>query len=227
MSEGNVRILRDIDELKVSPAAVKCNRLANLIVLQAQVMQLRVERKETNKRVSHLEAENKYLRQALASLFNQRQAYHDIIYENERARGARVKTPFGFPNGGARRAHSLNLHYGTVHQAPAPPTQLLDEDDEEEQLQDEDNEELASSKRLSSSSNESRSNGLATPIKQSPQTQPVQSPPKFALLGEQVASTPTPPPLLPRKKEHAQLKRELSEATSARKEANQRIIAWV
>lgn len=194
-------------------------------------MQLRVERKETNKRVSHLEAENKYLRQALASLFNQRQAYHDIIYENERARAARGKAPFGFPNGGARRAHSLNLHYGTVHQAPAQPTQLLDEDDEV-QLEDEDNEELvlsaAGNKRLSSSSNESRSNGLATPTAKQPQAQPVQSPPKFASITEQLASTPTPPPpLLPRKKEHAQLKRELSEATSARKEANQRIIAWV
>jgi len=194
-------------------------------------MQLRLERKDTNKRLNHLEAENKYLRQALASLYNQRQGTpHDIIYENDRARTAR-KAPFPFPNGGARRAQSLNLHYGTVHQAPAQATQSLDEDDEVE-LEDEDNVELATgnNKRHSSSSNESRTNGMSTAMQPQqqlqPQPQPVQSPPKFALLTEEQVATP-PPPLLPRKKEHAQLKRELSEATSARKEANQRIIAWV
>lgn len=208
-------------------------------------MQLRLERKETNKRLSHLEAENKYLRQALASLYNQRQPHHDIIYENDRARGGTRKAPFPFPNGGApRRSHSLNLHYGTVHQAPVAATQSLDEDDEgeEELAGDVDNDELAISgvqsnnKRLSSSSNESRTNGLDTnavqPQRQQTQQQShlqpqqsVQSPPKFALISEQ--ATQLPPPLLPRKKEHAQLKRELSEATSARKEADQRIIAWV
>lgn len=200
---------------------------------QSHVMQLRLERKETNKRLSHLEAENKYLRQALASLYNQRQSHHEIIYENDRARGSTRKAPFPFSNGAARRSHSLNLHYGTVHQAPAQATQSLDEDDEVE-LDDVDNDELAiavsNSKRLSSSSNESRTNGhLDTPgtvqQQQLPQQTP-QSPPKFALISEQVA-TQLPPPLLPRKKEHAQLKRELSEATSARKEADQRIIAWV
>ncbi|KAH8311588.1 hypothetical protein KR044_007094 [Drosophila immigrans] len=212
VNEGNVRTLRDIDELK------------------SHVMQLRLERKDTNKRLNHLEAENKYLRQALASLFNQRQlSQHDIIYENDRARAAR-KAPIPFPNGAARRSQSLNLHYGTVHQAPAQATQSLDEDDEVE-LEDGDDEQLTGTlKRLSSSSNESRTNGT---LKQS-QQQLVQSPPKFALITEQqqvataaatAAATAPPPPLLPRKKEHAQLKRELSEATSARKEANQRIIA--
>lgn len=198
-------------------------------------MQLRLERKETNKRLSHLEAENKYLRQALASLYNQRQSQHDIIYENDRARGSTRKAPFPFPNGAARRSHSLNLHYGTVHQAPVQATQSLDEDDEVE-LDDVDNDELeiavSNSKRLSSSSNESRTNGHADALLQQTQQshqllqQQPQSPPKFALISEQVA-TQLPPPLLPRKKEHVQLKRELSEATSARKEADQRIIAWV
>ncbi|XP_034664656.1 uncharacterized protein LOC117899009 isoform X7 [Drosophila subobscura] len=228
LNEGNVRILRDIDDLK------------------SHVMQLRLERKETHKRLSHLEAENKYLRQALASCYNQRQAYHDIIYENERARGSRKP----FPNGGGgsgggggggsgaagvgpRRAQSFNLHYGIMHQTPTQTTQALEEDDEIE----EDNEAVSvtTTKRLSCSSSESRSNGLPTPTVQhsqysslAQQQQAAQSPPTFALIAEHLdRDSALPPPLLPRKKEHAQLKRELGEAAAARKEANQRIIAWV
>ncbi|XP_070136778.1 uncharacterized protein [Drosophila bipectinata] len=220
VNDGNVRILRDIDELK------------------SHVMQLRLERKETNKRLTHLEAENKYLRQALASCYNQRQSYQDIIYENDRARGARKP----FPNGGGavtRRAHSFNLHYGTVHQTPTQATHSLEEDDEgeEENVQeqaelDSEVQSVVTNKRLSCSSNESRSNGMPTPptklltqptsLEGSPQS--VRIPPSFALITDQVDPS-HPPPLLPRKKEHAQIKRELSEAAAARKEANQRIIA--
>ncbi|XP_017142622.1 AF4/FMR2 family member 4 isoform X6 [Drosophila miranda] len=226
LNEGNVRILRDIDDLK------------------SHVMQLRLERKETQKRLSHLEAENKYLRQALASCYNQRQAHHDIIYENDRARGSRKP----FPNGGGvgaagagpRRAQSFNLHYGIMHQTPTQTTHALDEDDEldEEQRQEQTEEDseavsVTTPKRLSCSSSESRSNGLPAPTIQPSQPpdlakQTAQSPPTFALIAEHVDPDPVlPPPLLPRKKEHAQLKRELSEAAAARKEANQRIIAWV
>ncbi|XP_026839970.1 uncharacterized protein LOC6594379 isoform X6 [Drosophila persimilis] len=226
LNEGNVRILRDIDDLK------------------SHVMQLRLERKETQKRLSHLEAENKYLRQALASCYNQRQAHHDIIYENDRARGSRKP----FPNGGGvgaagagpRRAQSFNLHYGIMHQTPTQTTHALDEDDEldEEQRQEQTEEDseavsVTTPKRLSCSSSESRSNGLPAPTIQPSQPpdlakQTAQSPPTFALIAEHVDPDPAlPPPLLPRKKEHAQLKRELSEAAAARKEANQRIIAWV
>ncbi|XP_015038058.2 sun domain-containing protein 1 isoform X5 [Drosophila pseudoobscura] len=224
LNEGNVRILRDIDDLK------------------SHVMQLRLERKETQKRLSHLEAENKYLRQALASCYNQRQAHHDIIYENDRARGSRKP----FPNGGGvgsagagpRRAQSFNLHYGIMHQTPTQTTHALDEDDEldEEQRQEQTEEDseavsVTTPKRLSRSSSESRSNGLPAPTIQPSQPpdlakQTAQSPPTFALIAEHVDPDPAlPPPLLPRKKEHAQLKRELSEAAAARKEANQRIIA--
>ncbi|XP_034138530.1 uncharacterized protein LOC117590197 isoform X6 [Drosophila guanche] len=226
LNEGNVRILRDIDDLK------------------SHVMQLRLERKETHKRLSHLEAENKYLRQALASCYNQRQAYHDITYENERARGSRKPFPKGGGGGGGgggaagvgpRRAQSFNLHYGIMHQTPTQTTQALDEDDEIE----EDNEAVSvtTTKRLSCSSSESRSNGLPTPtvqhsqsssLAQQQQQEAAQSPPTFALIAEHLDRDPAlPPPLLPRKKEHTQLKRELGEAAAARKEANQRIIAWV
>ncbi|KAI8046278.1 hypothetical protein M5D96_002480 [Drosophila gunungcola] len=226
LNEGNVRILRDIDDLK------------------AHVMQLRLERKETNKRLSHLEAENKCLRQALAGCYSQRQSYHDIIYENDRARGSRKPFPNGGGGGlvaagslGVRRAQSFNLHYGTMHQTPTQATHSLEEDDEieEEQLLEqaamdgEDQSETAN-KRLSCSSNESRNNGLQTASTStlqlsanSPQ-QSVRSAPTFALISDQV-NPGLPPPLLPRKKEHAQLKRELSEVSAARKEANQRIIA--
>ncbi|KAH8243003.1 hypothetical protein KR032_003622, partial [Drosophila birchii] len=216
VNEGNVRILRDIDDLK------------------SHVMQLRLERKETNKRLSHLEAENKYLRQALAGCYNQRQAssYRDIIYENDRARGSRKPFPNGGGVQGPRRAQSFNLHYGTMHQTPTQATHSLEEDDEveeEEQLEQaelENEVQSVVSKRLSCSSNESRSNGLHTPASthQPQPQQAVRSPPTFALISEQV-NPGLPPPLLPRKKEHAQLKRELSEAAAARKEANQRIIA--
>lgn len=159
-------------------------------------MQLRLERKETNKRLTQLEAENKYLRQALASCYNQRQSYQDIIYENDRARGARKP----FPNGGGavtRRAHSFNLHYGTVHQTPTQATHSLEEDDEGEEEHvleqaelDSEVQSVVTNKRLSCSSNESRSNGMPTPpakLHTQPVTheggpQSVRSPPSFALI---------------------------------------------
>ncbi|KAH8340275.1 hypothetical protein KR074_011919 [Drosophila pseudoananassae] len=239
VNDGNVRILRDIDELKVSPSEVTSSFNPKILFWkQSHVMQLRLERKETNKRLTHLEAENKYLRQALASCYNQRQSYQDIIYENDRARGARKP----FPNGGGavtRRAHSFNLHYGTVHQTPTQATHSLEEDDEgeEENVQeqaelDSEVQSVVTNKRLSCSSNDSRSNGMPTPptkLLTQPTTleggtQPGRIPPSFALISDPVDPS-HPPPLLPRKKEHAQIKRELSEAAAARKEANQRIIA--
>ncbi|XP_017057077.1 uncharacterized protein LOC108098570 isoform X2 [Drosophila ficusphila] len=226
LNEGNVRILRDIDELK------------------SHVMQLRLEKKETNKRLSHLEAENKYLRQALAGCINQRQSYHDIIYENDRARGSRKPFPNGGGGGlvgsgalGVRRAQSFNLHYGTMHQTPHQATHSLEEDDEieEEFLEqaglDGDEQSMSANKRLSCSSSESRGNGVQTPSTSTQHSlaaktaqQAARSPPVFALVSDNT-NPGLPPPLLPRKKEHAQLKRELSDAAAARKEANQRIIA--
>ncbi|XP_016950659.1 uncharacterized protein LOC108024945 isoform X2 [Drosophila biarmipes] len=210
LNEGNARVLRDIDDLK------------------SHVMQLRLEKKETNKRLSYLEAENKCLRQALAGCYNQRQTYHDIIYENDRVRGSRKPFPNGGGTGafGVRRAQSFNLQYGTMHQTTAQTTHSLEEDDEivEEQVLEQDEPE-------SVTVNESRNNGMQTSLTSSAHSlapklpqQTVQSPPTLALISDQ-DDPGIPPPLLPRKKEHAQLKRELSEATAARKEANQRIIA--
>ncbi|KAH8295035.1 hypothetical protein KR018_006284, partial [Drosophila ironensis] len=218
LNEGNVRVLRDIDELK------------------SHVTQLRLERKETNKRLTHLEAENKYLRQALASCYSQRQSYQDTIYENDRPRGSRKP----FPNGSGavtRRAQSFNLHYGTINQTPAQATHALEEEvvDGEDQLQektdfDGDGQSDVTNKRLSCSSNESRSNRQPTPSGNLGLEPPLvgansslRNPPGFALVSEKDGSLP--PPLLPRKKEHAQMKKELSEAAAARKEANHRIIA--
>ncbi|XP_033167745.1 uncharacterized protein LOC117145959 isoform X5 [Drosophila mauritiana] len=223
LNEGNVRILRDIDDLKT------------------QVMQLRLEKKETNKRLSHLESENKCLRQALAGCYNnQRPISNDIIYENDRSHGFRKPFPNGAGGGvvgssalGIRRAKSLNLHYGTMHQTPIQTTHSLEEDDEieEEQLEEQvglDGGELSLTGNNSLSCS---SIGLQTPsnltlhsqIPKSEQ-QAVRSPPSFALISDQI-NPGIPPPLLPRKKDHAHLKRELSEAASVRKETNQRIIA--
>ncbi|KAH8354545.1 hypothetical protein KR084_003829 [Drosophila pseudotakahashii] len=216
LNEGNARILRDIDDLK------------------SHVIQLRMEKKETNKRLSHLEAENQCLRQALAGCYNQRQNHHDIIYENDRARGCRKPFPNGGGAGalGVRRAQSFNLHYGTMHQTPSQTTHSLEEDDEigEGQLleQDEvegDDQSLTGNNRQSFSNNGMKTPSTSTVHSLTPKLpqQTVRSPPTFALISDQ-DNPGIPPPLLPRKKEHAQLKRELSEAAAARKEANQRII---
>jgi len=122
-----------------------------------------------------------------------------------------------------------------MHQTPTQTTHSLEEDDEivEEQVLEQDElESLTGNKRQSFSSNESRSNGIQTSTSNAHSLTPklpqqtVRSPPTFALISDQ-DHPGIPPPLLPRKKEHAQLKRELSEADAARKEANQRIIAWV
>ncbi|XP_070072905.1 uncharacterized protein [Drosophila takahashii] len=216
LNEGNARILRDIDDLK------------------SHVIQLRMEKKETNQRLSHLEAENQCLRQALACCYNQRQSHHDIIYENDRARGSRKPFPSGGGSGapGVRRAQSFNLHYGTMHQTPSQTTHSLEEDDEigEEQLLEPDEEEgddqsLTGTKRQSFSSNGKMTPSTSTVHSLTPKIpqHKVRSPPTFALISDQ-DNPGIPPPLLPRKKEHTQLKRELSEAAAARKEANQRII---
>ncbi|EDV47763.2 uncharacterized protein Dere_GG12296 [Drosophila erecta] len=222
LNEGNVRILRDIDDLK------------------SQVMQLRLEKKETNKRLSHLESENKCLRQALAGCYNRQQIYNDIIYENERSHGYRKPFPNGGGAGdmgsgvlGVRRAQSLNLHYGTMHQTPIQTTHSLEEDDEveEEQLVEQgelDGEEssLTGNSRLSCSSIGLQTSSTLTLHSQIPKSEheTVRSPPTLAPNSEQL-NPGTPPPLLQRKKDHAQLKRELSEAAFVRKETNQRIIA--
>ncbi|XP_017081681.1 uncharacterized protein LOC108114973 isoform X2 [Drosophila eugracilis] len=224
LHEGNVHILRDINELK------------------SHIFQLRLEKNETNKRLSHLEAENKWLRQAISICYNQKQSFNNITYENERARGS----PKPFPNGGGvdfvgtgalevRRAQSLNLHYGTMHQTPSQTTRPLEEHDKikEEQLQEQKEVEskdqpITQSKRLLCSSNEFRSNGILTLSKSihhsrsstSPQ-QSISSPPTFSLISDQdIPEYPQPP-----KRENAHIKRESSETAAARMEANQRLIA--
>jgi len=205
-------------------------------------MQLRLEKKETNKRLSHLESENKCLRQALAGCYNQRPISNDIIYENDRSHGFRKPFPNGGGGGvvgsgalGIRRAKSLNLHYGTMHQTPIQTTHSLEEDDEieEEQLVEQvglDGEELSltGNNSLSCLNIGHQSPSNLTPHSQIPKSekQAVRSPPSFALASDQI-NPGIPPPLLPRKKDHAHLKRERSEAASVRKETNQRIIAWV
>ncbi|XP_067617763.1 uncharacterized protein [Eurosta solidaginis] len=107
MNENNLRMLRDIEELK------------------SQVHHLRADRKETNKRITHLEAENKYMRQMLTSLFNQRNT-PDVIYENETLRTQRKS----FPTAPHRRSQSMNLHYGTIHHQLPNVALTVDEPDE-------------------------------------------------------------------------------------------------
>ncbi|XP_053946161.1 uncharacterized protein LOC128855342 isoform X1 [Anastrepha ludens] len=108
-NESNLRMMRDIEDLK------------------SQVHHLRADRKESNKRITHLEAENKYMRQMLTSLFNQRNT-PDVIYENETLRTQRKS----FPTASTRRSQSMNLHYGTIHHQP--PTAALTVDEQGERL---------------------------------------------------------------------------------------------
>ncbi|EDW95641.2 uncharacterized protein LOC6535273 isoform X1 [Drosophila yakuba] len=208
----NIRIMRDIDNLR------------------SQVMQLQLEKKETNKRLSHLEFENKCMRQALANCYNQRQIYNDIIYENDRPHGYQKPFPNVSSGGdggsgalGIRRAQSLNLHYGTMHQTPFQATHSLEEDDEiEEELLVEQAKLDAEESSLTDNKLPCSNIGLQTPStltlhSQIPKSehQTVRSPP----ISDQI-NPGIPPPLLQRKK-----KRELSEAAFVPKETNQRIIA--
>uniref|UniRef100_A0A1A9WHU0 Uncharacterized protein n=1 Tax=Glossina brevipalpis TaxID=37001 RepID=A0A1A9WHU0_9MUSC len=108
INESNLRIMRDLEELK------------------SQVHHLRLERKESNKRINHLEAENKYMRQILASIFNNSNRHvPDIIYENETLR---PRKPFPHTR---RAAQPLNLQYGTIHHQSMPKSLSVDEQDEE------------------------------------------------------------------------------------------------
>ncbi|XP_039492429.1 uncharacterized protein LOC120452331 isoform X5 [Drosophila santomea] len=214
LNEGNIRIMRDIDNLR------------------SQVMQLQLEKKETNKRLSHLEFENKCMRQALANCYNQRQIYNDIIYENDRPHGYQKPFPNVSSGGdvgsgalGIRRAQSLNLHYGTMHQTPFQATHSLEEDDEiEKELLVEQAKLDAEESSLTDNKLPCLNIGLQTPStltlhSQIPKSehQTVRSPP----ISDQI--NPGIPPLqLQRKK-----RRELSEAAFVPKETNQRIIAWV
>ncbi|XP_039492428.1 uncharacterized protein LOC120452331 isoform X4 [Drosophila santomea] len=212
LNEGNIRIMRDIDNLR------------------SQVMQLQLEKKETNKRLSHLEFENKCMRQALANCYNQRQIYNDIIYENDRPHGYQKPFPNVSSGGdvgsgalGIRRAQSLNLHYGTMHQTPFQATHSLEEDDEiEKELLVEQAKLDAEESSLTDNKLPCLNIGLQTPStltlhSQIPKSehQTVRSPP----ISDQI--NPGIPPLqLQRKK-----RRELSEAAFVPKETNQRIIA--
>ncbi|XP_017470542.1 PREDICTED: myb-like protein AA isoform X2 [Rhagoletis zephyria] len=108
-NESNLRMMRDIEELK------------------SKVHHMRADRKDANKRITHLEAENKYMRQMLSNLFNQRNT-PDVIYENETLRTQRKS----FPTAPARRSQSMNLHYGTIHHQP--PTVALTVDEQDERL---------------------------------------------------------------------------------------------
>ncbi|XP_065371825.1 probable basic-leucine zipper transcription factor J isoform X2 [Calliphora vicina] len=226
MNESNLRMMRDIEELK------------------SQVHHLRVDRKETNKRLNHLEAENKYMRQMLAALYNNR-SVPDIIYENET-----LRTRKSFPHSRRTQQTPMNLHYGTIHHQPA--TSSLDEQEEEplhivETPSTTSTADIASvtaqqrppsDLRNSFSSSDGGSiNGGNTTNK----VGPIMSPPNFALVS-------SPADEIKRKKDKSikkmsseegdnvdsaavatitpqDLRRELKEAVAARKDADERIIA--
>lgn len=100
VGEGNLRMMRDIEELK------------------SQIQHLRSDRKDCNKRITQLEAENKYMKQLLTSLLNNKT--NEIIHEHEYARS----TPINRKNSteiltnsvnNRPKRHSFNLHYGVIN----------------------------------------------------------------------------------------------------------------
>ncbi|XP_055847589.1 GATA zinc finger domain-containing protein 10 isoform X2 [Episyrphus balteatus] len=96
MGEENLRMLRDIEDLK------------------SQVQNLKADSKETNKRMVRLETDNKYMRQMLATILNKR--IPDIIYDKDAPRPTGPRKSFPDMRQ-PKRANSLNLHYGVIHQA--------------------------------------------------------------------------------------------------------------
>ncbi|XP_058983097.1 rho GTPase-activating protein gacU isoform X5 [Musca domestica] len=243
MNESNLRMMRDIEELK------------------SQVHHLRSDRKETNKRLNHLEAENKYMRQMLAALYHNRNSVPDIIYENET-----LRTRKSFPH--TRRSHqpALNLHYGTVHhQSSQQGTSSLDEQEEEplhiiETPSTTSTADIAaltgqrsSDMRHSFSSSDGGSinggggsgvgGGGVTTTTSGKLSGPIMSPPNFALissasddvkrkkdknpkkLSSDEGDTGDMLPAITNVTTNQDLRRELNEAVIARKEADDRIIA--
>ncbi|KAI9580480.1 hypothetical protein GQX74_012561 [Glossina fuscipes] len=232
INESNLRIMRDLEELK------------------SQVHHLRLERKESNKRINHLEAENKYMRQILATIFNSNRHVPDIIYENETLRPRKP-----FPHH-ARRAQPLNLQYGTIHHQSMPKTLSVDEQDEEPlhiietpstnstaDMASAVNAQKAIEMRNSFSSSDGGSINNDTGNNGNAKFIPVMSPPNFALVS-------SPPDDVKRKRDkimakpskeetgtdtglevsntnisNQDLRRELKEAVAARKDAAERIIA--
>ncbi|XP_023302431.2 putative mediator of RNA polymerase II transcription subunit 29 isoform X3 [Lucilia cuprina] len=226
MNESNLRMMRDIEELK------------------SQVHHLRVDRKETNKRLNHLEAENKYMRQMLAALYNNR-SVPDIIYENET-----LRTRKSFPHSRRTQPTPMNLHYGTIHHQPA--TSSLDEQEEEplhivetpSTTSTADIASVTAQQRPPSDMRNSFSSSDGGSINGGNITNkigPIMSPPNFALIS-------SPADEIKRKKEKTikklssdeadnidspavanitpqDLRRELKEAVAARKDADERIIA--
>ncbi|XP_037823793.1 putative uncharacterized protein DDB_G0277255 isoform X3 [Lucilia sericata] len=226
MNESNLRMMRDIEELK------------------SQVHHLRVDRKETNKRLNHLEAENKYMRQMLAALYNNR-SVPDIIYENET-----LRTRKSFPHSRRTQPTPMNLHYGTIHHQPA--TSSLDEQEEEplhivetpSTTSTADIASVTAQQRPPSDMRNSFSSSDGGSINGGNITNkvgPIMSPPNFALIS-------SPADEIKRKKDKSikklssdeadnvdspavanitpqDLRRELKEAVAARKDADERIIA--
>ncbi|XP_061391947.1 uncharacterized protein LOC133327405 [Musca vetustissima] len=237
MNESNLRMMRDIEELK------------------SQVHHLRSDRKETNKRLNHLEAENKYMRQMLAALYHNRNSVPDIIYENETLRPRK-----SFPH--TRRSHqqAINLHYGTVQQQSQTGTSSLDEQ-EEEPLHIVETPSTTSTADIAaltgqrpadmrhsfSSSDGGSINGGGgvggTTTTSTKISGPIMSPPNFALISsasDDVKRKKEKPakkassdecdtgdmlPTITNVSSNQDLRRELNEAVIARKEADDRIIA--
>ncbi|XP_075147798.1 uncharacterized protein LOC142221847 isoform X2 [Haematobia irritans] len=231
MNESNLRMMRDIEELK------------------SQVHHLRSDRKETNKRLNHLEAENKYMRQMLAALYHNRNAVPDIIYENET-----LRTRKSYPHHSRRQQPPMNLNYGTVHHQ-SQATSSLDEQDEEplhivetpSTTSTADIAHLSNQRppdmRHSFSSSDGGSINGATTTTSGKISGPIMSPPNFALIssasdeakrkkekatkklssddgGEKTSELP----VITNVTSH-DLRRELNEAVAARQDADDRIIA--
>lgn len=179
----------------------------------------------------------------VATIFNNRNnPTQDIIFENETLRPRKNFHP-------SRRSNSMNLNYGTIHHQPVASSCSVEEQDEGSVINAAETPSTTSTADIGSSVNPQRPTELrnsfsssegggigdtisitlnSTPLKNGNKNSGILSPPKFALVSS-LADEPFKlknDKQLP-KEEVQGLRRELNEAMEARKEADDRIIAWV
>lgn len=191
IGEGNLRLMRDLEEVK------------------AQIQHLRSDRKEANKRIAQLEAENKYIRSILASVLNNRTT--EIIHENELFRSTPVRKTA--PEGQKIKRNSLSLNYGVINHEESfipvvgPDRSTLQKSPSMDAI------------KLGEQANSNRRNVYASPESHAYRLDNAYN---SSIVEKQPNSDEH---LLQMEKDTLDLRRELQEALASKKQAENRIIA--
>lgn len=198
IGEGNIRMMRDIEEMK------------------AQIQHLRSDKKESNKRITQLETENKYIRSILASVLNNRTT--EIIHENEILRSTPIRK--NFADISRQKRNSFNLNYGTINY-------------EDSLTSGHDRNTLQKSSSLDAMKHDRRSSAYGggggstgTPsdnIQTPPQNGNIRMDNNLYAMGQNDSSDGDH--LMEMEKNTLDLRRELQEALASKKQADNRIIA--